>query len=174
MRLFDYVNDAGAIGWILVALNILGFSLILWRFFVFKDFKKNLDQEGKLVLETLKKEVGAQNLFAHIELVKDACSRRVHDLEFGMNTIKVVGSLAPLLGLLGTVMGLYEAFMVISVKGLGNPGDFASGMSYALMTTIIGLVVAIPHFFAHNYLSGALDDIEVKLEKTVLPLLKGE
>lgn len=174
MRLFDYVNDAGAIGWILVALNILGFSLILWRFFVFKDFKKNLDNEGKLVLETLKKEVGAQNLIAHIELVKDACSRRVHDLEFGMNTIKVVASLAPLLGLLGTVMGLYEAFMVISVKGLGNPGDFASGMSYALMTTIIGLVVAIPHFFAHNYLSGALDDIEVKLEKTVLPLLKGE
>jgi biopolymer transport protein ExbB len=174
MRLFDYVNDAGAIGWILVALNILGFSLILWRFFVFKDFKKNLDKEGKLVLETLKNEVGPQNLLAHVELVKDACSRRVHELEFGMNTIKVVASLAPLLGLLGTVMGLYEAFMVISVKGLGNPGDFASGMSYALMTTIIGLVVAIPHFFAHNMLSGILDDIEVKLEKTILPLLKGE
>lgn len=174
MRLFDYVNDAGAIGWVLVALNILGLSLILWRFFVFKDFKKNISTEGKQVLDTVKAEVKTANLLDHVDLVKDACSRRVHDLEFGMNTIKIVASLAPLLGLLGTVMGLYDSFMVISVKGLGNPGDFAAGMSYALMTTIIGLIVAIPHYFAHNYLSGALDDIEVKLEKAVLPLLKGE
>ncbi len=174
MRLFDYVNDAGAIGWVLVALNILGFSLILWRFFVFKDFKKNIQAEGKQVLDSVKAEVKTNNLLAHVDLVKDACSRRVHDLEFGMNTIKVVASLAPLLGLLGTVMGLYDSFMVISVKGLGNPGDFAAGMSYALMTTIIGLIVAIPHYFAHNFLSGILDDIEVKLESSVVPHLKGE
>ncbi len=174
MRLFDYVNDAGAIGWVLVALNILGFSLILWRFFVFKDFKKNVPAEAKTILDTLQADVKSTNLLGHVELVKDACSRRVHDLEFGMNTIKIVATLAPLLGLLGTVMGLYDAFMVISVKGLGNPGEFASGMSYALMTTIMGLIVAIPHYFAHNYLSGVLDDLEVKLEKTILPFLKGE
>lgn len=174
MRLIDFINAGGSITWILVAMNIFGLSLILWRVFIFRDFKKRLDKEAQLVAMDISKQFNAKNLLSHLELVKDAISRRVHELEFGMNTIKVVATTAPLFGLLGTVIGIYEAFQVISAKGLNDPGQFASGISYALITTIVGLIVAIPHYIAHNYLSGELDSLEIQLEKHIGPYLKGE
>ncbi len=175
MRLIDFINAGGSITWILVGLNILGLSFILWRLFIFRDFKKKLNVEAKSVAKSLSVQFETKSLLSHLELVKDEISRRVHDLEFGMNTIKVIATTAPLLGLLGTVIGIYEAFQVISSKGLNDPGQFAEGISYALITTIVGLIVAIPHYIAHNYLSGQLDDLEISLEKEISPmLLKGE
>lgn len=174
MRLIDFINAGGSITWILVAMNVAGLSLILWRFFIFRDFKKNLDSETKLVATDIQTQFGTKSLFTHLELVKDAISRRVHELEFGMNSIKIIATTAPLLGLLGTVIGIYEAFAVISSKGLNDPGQFAEGISYALITTIVGLIVAIPHYMAHNYLSGELDSLEIKMEKHIGPMLKGE
>lgn len=115
-----------------------------------------------------------KSLLSHLELVKDASARRVHELEFGMTSIKVIATTAPLLGLLGTVIGIYEAFQVIGSQGLSDPGQFASGISYALITTIVGLIVAIPHYIAHNYLSGELDSLEIEMEKHIGPMLQGE
>jgi biopolymer transport protein ExbB len=157
-----------------VALNIIGLSLILWRLFIFRDFKKRMSEEAKLVASELHQQFQTKSLLSHLELVKDATFRRVHDLEAGMNTIKVIATTAPLLGLLGTVIGIYEAFQVISAKGLNDPGQFAEGISYALITTIVGLIVAIPHYVAHNYLTGELDSLEIQLEKHISPLLRGE
>lgn len=174
MRLLDFINAGGSITWILVALNVIGLSLILWRLFIFRDFKKKIDAESKALSNELTTDFGKSNMLDHIDLVKDAISRRVHELELGMNTIKVIATTSPLLGLLGTVIGIYEAFQVISSKGLNDPGQFAEGISYALITTIVGLIVAIPHFIAHNYLSSELDSLEILMEKHILPMLKGE
>jgi biopolymer transport protein ExbB len=174
MRLVDFINAGGSISWILVGLNVVGLSLVLWRLFILKDFKNRLSAEAQKVADEISAQFKTKSLLSHLELVKDAISRRVHELEFGMNTIKVIATTAPLLGLLGTVIGIYQAFQVISAKGLNDPGSFAEGISYALITTIVGLIVAIPHFIAHNYLSGELDNLEVQLEKHVAPFLKGE
>lgn len=174
MRLIDFINAGGSISWILIGMNIIGLSLILWRLFIFRDFKKRLPEETKEVAGEMMSRFQTKNLMEHLELVKDAISQRVHDLEFGMNTIKVIATTAPLLGLLGTVIGIYEAFSVISSKGLSDPGAFAQGVSFALITTIVGLIVAIPHYIAHNYLSGELDSLEIQMEKQIGPLLKGE
>ncbi|MGE3610004.1 MAG: MotA/TolQ/ExbB proton channel family protein [Bacteriovoracaceae bacterium] len=174
MRLIDFINAGGSITWILVGLNIIGLSLILWRLFILRDFKKKLDQEAKQIAQEMSSQFQTKSLLSHLDLVKDAISRRVHELEFGMNTVKVIATTAPLLGLLGTVIGIYEAFQVISAKGLNDPGQFAEGISYALITTIVGLIVAIPHYIAHNYLSGELDSMEIRLEKAIGPMLKGE
>lgn len=174
MRLIDFINAGGSITWILVAMNVLGLSLILWRLFIFKDFKKKLATEAKTLADSLSSQFRTKDLIEHLDLVKDAITQRVHELEFGMNTIKVIATTAPLLGLLGTVIGIYEAFQVISAKGLNDPGQFAEGISYALITTIVGLIVAIPHYVAHNYLSGELDSLEFKMEKQIGPMLKGE
>lgn len=174
MRLIDFINAGGSITWILVAMNVLGLSLIFWRILTFRSFKKRIDQEAKTVALDMAKEYKTSSLLSHLELVKDATARRVHELEFGMNTIKVIATTAPLLGLLGTVIGIYEAFQVISAKGLSDPGQFASGISYALITTIVGLIVAIPHYIAHNYLSGELDNMEIQMEKHISPMLRGE
>jgi biopolymer transport protein ExbB len=174
MRLIDFINAGGSITWILVGLNIIGLSLILWRLFIFRDFKKRLGEEAKEVSNRLSAQLQTKSLLSHLELVKDAITQRVHELEFGMNTIKVIATTAPLLGLLGTVIGIYEAFQVISAKGLNDPGQFAQGISYALITTIVGLIVAIPHYIAHNYLSGQLDSLEIEMEKSISPMLKAE
>jgi biopolymer transport protein ExbB len=174
MRIVDFINAGGSITWILVAMNIVGLSLVLWRFFILKDFKKRIDSEARLLANDLHHQLTTKNLMSHLDLVKDGISSRVHELEVGMTSIKVIATTAPLLGLLGTVVGIYEAFQVISAKGLTDPGQFASGISYALITTIVGLIVAIPHFIAHNYLSGELDTLEIKMEKHITPMLKGE
>jgi len=174
MRLIDFINAGGSITWILVALNVIGLSLVLWRLFIFKDFKKRVHEEAKKLNDELMAQFRTKNLLEHLDLVKDAISQKVHELEFGMTTIKVIATTAPLLGLLGTVVGIYEAFQVIATKGLNDPGQFASGISYALITTIVGLIVAIPHYIAHNFLSGQLDAIEIDMEKQIGPMLKGE
>lgn len=174
MRMIDFINAGGSISWILVSLNVLGLSLIFWRMLIFRDFKKRIEEEAKKLVDQLKTELRTTGLMSHLDLVKDGISQRVHDLEFGMNGIKVIATTAPLLGLLGTVIGIYEAFQVISSKGLSDPGQFAEGISYALITTIVGLIVAIPHYVAHNYLSGQLDSFEIQMERKVGPLLKGE
>jgi biopolymer transport protein ExbB len=171
MRLIDFINAGGSITWILVGMNIVGLSLILWRLFMFRDFKKRIGDEAKIVASDISTQFQTKSLLSHLELVKDAISRRVHGLEYGMTTIKVIATVAPLLGLLGTVIGIYEAFQVISAKGLNDPGKFAEGISYALITTIVGLIVAIPHYVAHNYLSGELDALEIDLEKHMGPFL---
>lgn len=174
MRLIDFINAGGSITWILVAMNIVGLSLILWRLFIVKAFRKQLPTEAKSVATEMSQKFQTKSLLDHLELVKDTISQRVHELEVGMTTIKVIATTAPLLGLLGTVIGIYEAFQVISSTGLQDPGKFAAGISYALITTIVGLIVAIPHYIAHNYLSGELDSLEIQLEKQMGPLLKGE
>jgi biopolymer transport protein ExbB len=173
MRLIDFINAGGSITWILVAMNILGLSLILWRMFIIRSFRKNLEAEAKVVVKELADQLKTTSLVEHMDLLKDGISRRVHELEPGMTTIKVIATTAPLLGLLGTVIGIYEAFQVISSTGLQDPGKFAQGISYALITTIVGLIVAIPHYISHNYLSGELDALEIQLEKNVAPHLKG-
>lgn len=174
MRLIDFINAGGSITWILVAMNVVGLSLVFWRLFIFRDFKKKLDTEAKNVATDMSQKFRTTKLVDHLDLVKDGISQRVHELETGMTSIKVIATTAPLLGLLGTVIGIYEAFQVISATGLQDPGKFASGISYALITTIVGLIVAIPHYIAHNYLSGELDSLEINLEKNISPYLKGE
>lgn len=171
MRLIDYVNDGGSITWILILMNVWGLSLILWRFWVLRDFSKNIVARGEEILAELHKVKDPSNLSS---LAKDFITAKISDLEYGMTIIRVVATIAPLLGLLGTVVGIFEAFQVIATKGLDNPGDFASGISLALITTIAGLIVAIPHYIAHNILSGQLDRLETQLEKVVLPKLGGK
>ena len=171
MRLIDYVNQGGSITWILVAMNVVGLSLILWRFLVLRDFAKNIETRSNELADELKKAVGAGDA---LSVAKDFITAKVAELEYGMTFIRVIATIAPLLGLLGTVVGIFEAFQVIAAKGLDNPGDFASGISLALITTIAGLIVAIPHYIAHNFLNGKLDSLEIRMEKLVLPRLAGK
>jgi biopolymer transport protein ExbB len=174
MRLIDFINAGGSITWILVAMNVVGLSMIIWRFLIIRGFKNRVDSVARTVADEVAAQLETKALLGHLELVKDAVSRRVHELEVGMTSIKVIATTAPLLGLLGTVIGIYEAFQVISATGLQDPGQFASGISYALITTIVGLIVAIPHYIAHNYLSGELDALEIIVEKHITPMLRGK
>jgi biopolymer transport protein ExbB len=171
MRLIDYVNQGGAITWVLVVMNVIGLSLVLWRFWVLRDFSGHIDDRAQALADDIKSQVKGADVFS---LAKDFITAKVSELEYGMTMIRVIATIAPLLGLLGTVVGIFEAFQVIAAKGLDNPGDFASGISLALITTIAGLIVAIPHYIAHNFLTGKLDSLEIRLEKLILPRLAGK
>lgn len=78
-------------------------------------------------------------------------------LEGGLPTIATLGSLLPMLGLLGTVTGMINVFDVIALKGSGNPDEMAHGISQALLTTASGLIIAIPVIFMHHVLSRRLN-----------------
>ena len=92
----------------------------------------------------------------------------VKRLESGLTIIKNIASIAPLLGLLGTVYGVYKAFEQITQKGLGDPTVFSGGISIALITTIAGLIVAIPHHIAYNHFISMIDSIELRAKKELI------
>jgi len=92
----------------------------------------------------------------------------VKKLETGLTLIKNIATIAPLLGLLGTVFGVYKSFEAITENGLGDPTIFSNGISIALITTIAGLIVAIPHHLAYNHFISMLDGIELKAKKEIV------
>lgn len=168
MSVFDYIQQGGPVMYILLLLNIIGFALLFWKAFTIYGAKKNFDQTKSILEEKLTSLKSGSSHESSIVIIKDEVQLFVHGLESGLNTIKIIASIAPLLGLLGTVIGILSAFKVISDVGLSNPSLFAGGISTALLTTVGGLIVAIPHFVGYNYLVGALDDLEIQLEKEVI------
>ena len=92
----------------------------------------------------------------------------VKKLESGLTLIKNIATIAPLLGLLGTVFGVYKSFEAITKSGLGDPTVFSNGIAIALITTIAGLIVAIPHHIAYNHFISMLDAIELKAKKEIV------
>ncbi len=92
-------------------------------------------------------------------------------LEQYLSTIATLSSVAPLLGLLGTVTGMVSTFTSITLHGTGDPQSLAKGISEALITTQSGLIVAIPALFFHNHLLKKVDNIMNGLEKNVAKLI---
>ncbi|MAW80134.1 MAG: flagellar motor protein MotA [Parvularcula sp.] len=95
----------------------------------------------------------------------DAILKEVPKLESGLNLIKVLAAVAPLLGLLGTVIGMINTFQAITLFGTGDPQIMASGISEALVTTVLGLVAAIPLLLLHAFASGASKRVSQILEE---------
>ncbi len=92
-------------------------------------------------------------------------------LEKHLSTIAVLASVAPLLGLLGTVTGMVSTFTAITLYGTGDPQSLAKGISQSLLTTQSGLIVAIPALFFHNHLTKRVDNIMNNLEKSITMLI---
>jgi len=105
------------------------------------------------------------------ESIQDAASHVVHDLERYLTTLGTIAAVAPLLGLLGSVLGIIEVFSEIMVQGSGNASILAGGISKALITTAAGLTVAIPALVMHRYFVGKIDAIVVGLEQETIKLV---
>lgn len=162
--LLNYINRGGIIVYVLIFLNIIGFTIMFWKIIVLSFSKvksqKNIDEIVAFVKNN--------NIDLKKESLENIISRKVKKLEFGLNTIKIIASIAPLIGLLGTVVGVLNSFDSITKSGLGDPSIFSNGISIALITTVAGLIVAIPHYIGYNYITGVLDSLELKLQKEVL------
>ena len=154
MDLMTYIDKGGIIVYILVVLNIIGFTIILWKFFT-------LPRKNKIISEIKKKITKDTSIAAQIEY-------EVKKLDSGLTTIKNIAIISPLLGLLGTVIGVYMSFEEITIKGLGDPTIFSNGIGIALITTIAGIIVAIPHQIAYNHFIAMIDNIELKAKKELV------
>jgi biopolymer transport protein ExbB len=105
------------------------------------------------------------------ESIQEAASHVVHDLERYLNTLGTIAAVAPLLGLLGTVIGMIKVFTAIMLQGTGNAGVLAGGISEALITTAAGLSVAIPALIMHRFYSRRIDTVVVTLEQETIKLV---
>ena len=100
-----------------------------------------------------------------MERVQAAGRRAVRHLDRGLLVLEIIAAISPLLGLFGTVLGMFNTFQVIAEQGLGDPGALSGGISEALITTITGLGVAIPTVVAHGYLAKKVDDLVLDVEE---------
>ena len=94
-----------------------------------------------------------------------------HELERYLNALGTIAAVTPLLGLLGTVIGMIRVFTNITTVGVGNPTQLAGGISQALITTAGGLMVAIPSLMFYRYFRGKVDGLVVDMEKESLKLV---
>ena len=102
-------------------------------------------------------------------LMKEAMTQAVaavsHDLERYLTSLGIIASISPLLGLLGTVVGMIHVFSALMLDGAGHPEALAGGISEALITTAAGLTVAIPSLMLHRFFLRRVDDLVVELER---------
>ena len=105
------------------------------------------------------------------EAIEDTGRHVVHELERFINALGTIGSISPLLGLLGTVSGMINAFSDITEQGVGNPQVLAGGISEALICTAAGLVVAIPAVMGFRFLRGRVESLVVQMEKEAMKLV---
>ena len=106
------------------------------------------------------------------ENIEDVGRHVVHELDRYLNTLGTIASITPLLGLLGTVIGMIKVFAVITTQGVGDPSTLAGGISEALITTAAGLTVAIPTLMFHRYFRGHVDELVVTMEQEALKMVE--
>jgi biopolymer transport protein ExbB len=106
------------------------------------------------------------------EAVEDTGRHVVHELERFLNTLGTIAGIAPLLGLLGTVIGMIKVFSAIMVHGVGNANELAGGISEALITTAAGLTVAIPSYFFYRYFRGMVAEYVISMEEQAISLIE--
>lgn len=105
------------------------------------------------------------------ESIESTASHVVHELERYLDVLGTIAVIAPLLGLLGTVLGMVNVFADIMMHGTGNASVLAGGISQALMTTVGGLIVAIPTVIMHRYFLRRVDSVVVEMERQTIRLM---
>ena len=109
------------------------------------------------------------------EAIEDASLYEIPRLEKNLSMLATIAHISPLLGLLGTVTGMVRCFQTIQAKATTfhpvSPGDLAGGIWEALLTTVAGLIVAIPTFIAYNYLVNRINNFILEMEKASTELI---
>jgi biopolymer transport protein ExbB len=157
-------EDGGIVGYVIIGVGIFGLLLCLWKTFVLYTTGARMTRQMKIDEADKRNPLGrvmavySDNPDSDIETLElkldEAILRETAPIETGLSFIKVLYVVAPLLGLLGTVVGMIATFQMITLFGTGDPRMMAGGISTALVTTVLGLVVAIPLTILHSFLQG--------------------
>jgi biopolymer transport protein ExbB len=106
------------------------------------------------------------------ECIEEAAARVIHELERYLNALGTIAGVAPLLGLLGTVLGMIDIFSAFMGSNMANAAVLAGGIAKALITTAAGLFVAIPALFFHRFLQRRVDELVVGMEQEAIKLVE--
>jgi len=161
--ILEKVKEGKEVGFVIIGLGILGVLLALWRFLALSTTSaavnrqvKNIGKPGNnplgRVLKVYNESADANTETLELRL-SEAVLKETPKLNKMLAFLKIIAVVAPLLGLLGTVTGMINTFQAIQLYGTGDPKLMAGGISQALVTTVLGLVVAIPMVFLHSIVS---------------------
>ena len=160
----DRIKQGGIVGYCIIGLGAFGLLIAFWRWLGLSSASRKVNAQLKRDTASTDNPLGRvlaayeANKNADTETVElklsEAALKEMPDLTKGLLLIKVISVVAPLMGLLGTVTGMIKTFQVITLYGAGDPKMMAGGISQALMTTVLGLVVAIPMVLIHTLVSG--------------------
>ncbi len=157
-------EQGGTIGKAIAAVGVFAFILAIWRLLVLTAVNSKVKAQLKSEKANTNNPLG-RVLMVHeenptmdtetLELkLSEAVMREIPKIEFGLNLLKIIAAVAPLMGLLGTVTGMIITFQAITIFGAGDPKAMAGGISGALVTTVLGLLVAIPTVLLHTVTNG--------------------
>ena len=171
----DRIAQGKSIGFIIILIGISGFVFSIYKIYQLRE------QEKEIIADNAKVKVDMENS------IKDTASYESKEnildefiinytgkLEWGANWVKFFAAVAPLLGLLGTVIGMIETFQAITLFGTGDPKQMAGGISQALVTTMLGLIVAAPLLGLYTYISQKVSNLSQVLEEKASYLLAQE
>ena len=168
----ERINQGGLVGYFIIFIGLIGLLMSLWRLFILRQDGQAINEQ--LTTETISRDNALGRILSvhsehdameteALELkIDEAILKEVPRLEKYHSIIKVFAAVAPLLGLLGTVVGMIVTFQALTLFGTGDPKLMAGGISQALVTTMLGLIVAIPLVFLHSVLtswSGTLIEV---------------
>ena len=158
---FQRIADGGLVGYVIILLGLGGVALASERIYVLRNVLTDIrEQEGSktvdsenllgMLIQTANENINES--LDSLELILDEKIQSITPtIEIRVKAIKLIATVAPLLGLLGTVIGMIETFQAITLFGTGDPKLMAGGISQALVTTMLGLIVAAPLLFMHSY-----------------------
>ena len=158
-------RQGGLVGYVITGLGAVALVLALWRAFVlrgvFSGVRRQLKQGADYVLDNpLGRVLSVADTYAGLDpesmelKLHEAILKERPSIEKALNLLKIIAMIAPLLGLLGTVTGMIVVFQQITIFGAGDPKLMAGGISQALVTTVLGLLVAIPTLLLHTWVNG--------------------
>ena len=191
MLFMEFMKQGGPVMWLILACSVVATFIFLEKAFYLHRTQINVGDLVRGLTNVLKRNniVEAISLcddthgpVAHVlraailafeqgeedlrQAVDDAALGEIPRLEVRMKVLATIAYISPLLGLLGTVLGMINVFFTITAKGaMVNASDLANGIGQALFTTAAGLCVAIPCFVAYNYLVSRIDSITLDMEK---------
>lgn len=200
MGLWQVFLAGGPVMWPILLCSIFALAIALEKFWYLHKINIDTQEFLKKILEKMKRHEtkealnvcdGVKNPVANIlkagilkydrprpqivEAIEDASLYEIPRIEKNLTALATIAHISPLLGLLGTVTGMVRCFQTIQAKATSfhpvSPGDLAGGIWEALLTTVAGLIVAIPTFVAYNYLVSRINHFILEMERASTELV---
>ncbi len=175
------LNQGGEIGYIIIALGIVVVLTAVFRLLYLVKIDRSIQAQLENIEQPTNNPLGHiikvyhQNKTENVESIElklgEAVLREIPKVNWGLSFLKISAAIAPLMGLLGTVTGMIITFQAITLFGAGDPKLMAGGISQALVTTVLGLTVAIPTLLLHNLVQGRATKINEILEQESIALI---